>query len=105
MSAQIISIERLAEQQGTVALALGGITVGGRKAGIAAKLTVEQEGKQVLLGVSKLEGEAEWIVDSITIGSFPVVANGVGSRCSTLRTLNDAATIAELNAAAEQVIA
>jgi hypothetical protein len=101
----IDSVEALAEQKATVALALGGVEVGGRKAGVAAKVSVQTDGVLLTLGVSKLAGETEWTVDSLSQGGLPVFANGVGSRCTALKSVSDKNIVAALEAEAEAVIA
>lgn len=101
MGAKIIEFGPLAAQEGTVALALGGMKIGGRKAGLAARLTTEANGALVTLGVSKLEGETDWTVDSLQIGNgCPAFANGVGARYCATKVLTDAAAVAALEAAA-----
>lgn len=112
-AAKVIKMEAIAATPGTVALALGGITVGGRAGGLAAVVetavdpgssggTALKGGKLIRLGVSKLDGEGEWIVDSLSVGGLPVYANGVGSRCTRLKAVSDAGIVAALDAAAAE---
>lgn len=115
MAFSITSIATLDALPGTVALALGGITVGGRKGGTAATIETTEDpgasssgrafadGRPITLGVSRLDDEEQWILDSLTIGSFPVFANGVGSRCTLLKALTDAEMVAALDAAAAEL--
>lgn len=100
-----VKVEQLEATAGTVALALGGIEVGGRAGGLAGELVVKTTDAEVTLGVSKLDGEEAWTVDSMFIGSFPSYANGVGARYLRTKQLTDADGIAALDAAAEAVIA
>lgn len=112
---KVTGMEQLAAQEGTVALALGGITVGGRAGGLAAVVETDVDpgssggvalkgAKLIVLGVSKLDGESEWIVDSLSVGGLPVYANGVGSRCTRLKAVSDAEIVAALDAAAAELV-
>lgn len=101
-----VKVEQLEAQAGTVALALGGIEVGGRAGGLAGELGVKaDDGVEVTLGVSKLDGEEAWTVDSMFVGSMPAYANGVGARYLLTKQLTNADGIAALDAAAEGVAA
>lgn len=95
MAFSVESVRELADTRTTtVALALGGIEVTtGHAAGIAA--TVKVDG--LTLGVSQLEGETEWIVDSCWVDGRPQWANGDGARYLRCKALSDADIIAELD--------
>lgn len=101
----ISDARRLDAEEGTVALAFGGVRVGGRSGGFAAMVTTDIDGAEVRLGVSQLDGETEWIVDSFSVNGVPRFVNGVAARCTTLKAVTDAEIVAALDAAAGAVAA
>lgn len=106
MEFTITSTSRLEAQAPTVALALGGIEVGGRAAGVAATVEIEAsgapEGVKARLGVSRLEGETEWIVDSFAHSNgYVLFSNGVGARYCKLKTISDERIVRALDNAAQ----
>lgn len=89
--------------EGTTSLVFGGVKLGGRAGGVGA--TVESEGFKI--GVSKLDGEELWIIDSMfkADNGFPIFSNGEGCRAIRLRTLVNEELIAELDRRAGELVA
>lgn len=65
------------------------------------------DGGRDVLGVSRLDGSADWVVDSRFRGSLPVFVNGYGARYLRTDKIADADVVAQLEAIAgpPQVIA
>lgn len=95
-----VKVEQVEATEGTTALALGGITVGGQAAGLKGELALTVDGVELTLGLSKLEGEEGWTVDAMTANGHVSYANGYGARYLRTKQLTDAELIAELDARA-----
>lgn len=55
------------------------------------------DGGRITLGVSRLDYEQHWTVDSKFQGSLPIYVNGYGSRCTRVDQISDPQIIAQLD--------
>jgi hypothetical protein len=70
---------------------------------LSATLTVQADGHSRAYGLSRLDGEDGWTIDSHFRDGLPIYVNGYGSRCLRTSRIIDAHVIAALEVLSEAV--